>query len=190
MAEIQSGRVLIDEASIDGLSRNSIRHQLFTMPQDPLFFPGTVRYNIDPFSEHSDAQLLSALQQVGIVDIITERGGLDAKMDTITLSKGQQQLFCLTRAVLSNSKVVLLDEITSSVDMATEAAMMDVVERIFPDRTILAIAHRLHTIRNFDLVIVLDQGRVIETGSPQTLLERRGVFWELWEDSNNLRDSD
>ena len=187
MAEIQSGEILVDEALIRHMPRNSLRRQLFAMPQDPLFFPGTVRWNIDPFSEHCDEEILSALQQVGVIDVITERGGLDAKMYNITLSKGQQQLFCLTRAVLSKSKVVLLDEITSSVDLATEAAMMDVVEEAFPDRTVLAVAHRLHTIRNFDMIIVLDQGRVIETGPPQMLLECKGAFWQLWQKSETLR---
>lgn len=181
MAEIHDGDIFIDDTSIQNVPRNNLRRCLFAIPQDPLFLPGSVRYNIDPFSEHCDEAICSALSQVGVLHVITERGGLDVEMDTVTLSKGQQQLFCLTRAVLSKSKVILLDEITSSVDSSTEAAMMDVVERVFSDRTIIAIAHRLHTIRGFDRIIVLDQGMVIETGSPDDLLARQSAFRGLWE---------
>ena len=185
MAEIQGGDILIDDVSIQNIPRNDLRRRLFAMPQDPLFLPGSVRVNIDPFSEHDDDSIISALEEVGMLDVIQERGGLDVNMETMTLSKGQQQLFCLTRAILSKAKVVLLDEITSSVDLATETAMMAAVERNFADRTIIAIAHRLHTIRGFDKIVVLDQGRIVETGSPDELLSHESAFRELWNDSNS-----
>lgn len=101
MAEIQDGYILIDDTSIQNIPRNSLRRHLFAMPQDPLFLPGSVRYNVDPFSEHCDEAIYSALRQVGVLDVMIERGGLDVNMDIVNLSKGQQQLFCLTRAVLS-----------------------------------------------------------------------------------------
>lgn len=185
MAEILSGDVLVDGERIKSFPRNELRRRLFSMPQDPLFLPGTVRFNADPFLEYTDRSILEALEEVGIHDIISSRGGLDADMGTVTLSKGQQQLFCLTRALLSKARIILLDEITSSVDAATEKAMMNVIERKFVDRTVLAIAHRLHTIRNFDKIVVLDRGKVIEAGSPDDLLSKPSAFRELWESGHN-----
>jgi ABC-type multidrug transport system fused ATPase/permease subunit len=184
MAEIQSGDVLVDGQSIKSFPRNELRRRLFSLPQDPLLLPGTVRFNADPFLEHSDRSILEALEDVGIREVISSRGGLDADLGSITLSKGQQQLFCLTRALLSKSRVILLDEITSNVDAATETAMMKVIERRFADRTVLAIAHRLHTIRNFDKIVVLDKGKIIEVGSPEELLSQESAFRGLWESSH------
>ncbi|KAK7222510.1 hypothetical protein V2G26_010513 [Clonostachys chloroleuca] len=182
MAEVQSGDILIDGISVKSMPRNVARRRIITMPQEALFLPGSVRSNVDPLNEHADEAIFSALNEVGILDIIIARGGLSANMETMALSHGQQQLFCLTRVILSSSKIVLLDEITSSVDAVTEAKMMEVVERTFHDRTVVAIAHHLHTIRNFDKIIVLDKGYVVEVGSPDELLGNPlSVFRELWE---------
>ncbi|CAH0058330.1 unnamed protein product [Clonostachys solani] len=182
MAELQSGDILIDGISVKSMPRNVARRRIITMPQEALFLPGSVRSNVDPLNEHPDEAIFSALNEVGILDIILARGGLSANMEAMALSHGQQQLFCLTRVILSSSKVVLLDEITSSVDAITEAKMMEVVERTFHDRTVVAIAHHLHTIRNFDKIIVLDKGCVVEAGSPKELLGNPlSVFRELWE---------
>lgn len=105
-------------------------------------------------------------------------------MDSLSLSKGQQQLFCLARGLLGDSRIIVLDEMTSSVDAATEEKMMSLISERFADRTVLAIAHHLHTIRNFDMIVVLDHGRIVETGSPEELLSRESVFQELWKRQN------
>lgn len=181
MAEIEDGDVLVDGISLSTIARNIVRRRIVTMPQEPLLLPGTIRYNVDPFSEHPDEAILSALTEVGIWDTIWAHGGLDTPVDKIPFSRGQQQLFCLTRAVLSKSRLVLLDEITSNVDAATEARMMDVVNRKLSGRTILAVAHHLRTIRDFDLIIVLDQGQIIESGSPDKLLQQPSTFRAMWE---------
>jgi ATP-binding cassette, subfamily C (CFTR/MRP), member 1 len=149
------------------------------VPQDPLLLPGTVRFNMDPLKEHHDDTIISCLEDVGILDTISSHGGLEAQLEGISLSRGQQQLFCLARATLSKSRIVLLDEMTSSVDAATEAKMMEIVGRRFKGRTILAVAHHLETLRDFDMIVVLDQGRVIEKGSPNELLRGSNVFREL-----------
>ncbi len=181
LAEIESGDILIDGISIKTVPRNTIRRYLVAMPQEPLLLAGTVRFNADPFAEHSDESILSALDEVGILDVITAGGGLDASLNTIPLSRGQQQLFSLARPILSNSRIVVLDEMTSSVDAVTEAKMMEVVNNKFADRTVLAVAHHLRTIRDFDKIVVLNQGRVVETGSPDELIQQAGVFSDLWE---------
>ncbi|KAI9167867.1 ABC multidrug transporter B [Paramyrothecium foliicola] len=181
MAEIEGGDALIDGISLHALPRSVVRRRLATIPQEPLLLSGTVRFNADPFSEHSDTSILSALEEVGVLELVNAHGGLVAPMSSVPLSRGQQQLFCLTRAALSTSRVVLLDEITSNVDAATEAKMMEVVNKKLHGRTIIAVAHHLHTIRNFDMIIVMDQGRIVEMDSPDELLKKPSVFFELWQ---------
>ncbi|XMA20368.1 hypothetical protein WAI453_013159 [Rhynchosporium graminicola] len=181
MAEIEDGDVLVDGVSLLTIARNIVRQRIFTMPQELILLPGTIRYNVDPFSKHPDEVILSALTEVGIWDTISAHGGLESPAEKIPLSRGQQQLFCLACAILSKSRLVLLDEITSNVDAATEARMMDVVNRKLSGRTILAVAHHLRTIRDFDLIIVLDQGKIIESGSPDRLLQQPSTFRAMWE---------
>lgn len=181
MAEIEKGDVLVDGISLSSVARDTVRRRIITMPQEPLLLPGTVRYNVDPFSEHADEAILSALTEVGILDTVSAHGGLDTPVDGIPFSRGQQQLFCLTRAILSGSRLVLLDEITSNVDAATEARMMDVVNRKLSGRTILAVAHHLRTVRDFDMIVVLDQGQIVESGSPDQLLQQPSAFRAMWE---------
>ena len=181
LAEVESGNILIDNLSIDSVPRTTVRQRVVTVPQDPLLLPGTVRYNADPCSKHPDAAVITALDDVGLLTVIkSAEGGLDASIDSLSLSRGQQQLFCLARALLGDSRIVVLDEMTSSVDVETEERMMSLVAEKFADRTILAIAHHLHTIRDFDMIVVLDHGRVVETGSPDELLSRESVFRDLW----------
>jgi ATP-binding cassette, subfamily C (CFTR/MRP), member 1 len=181
LAQIESGDVDFDGIPIKDVALNTTRLRTIAVPQDPLILPGTVRFNMDPLSEHDDAAILLSLEEVGILDTINSRGGLDAQLEGMSLSRGQQQLFCLARATLSNSRIVLLDEVTSSVDAATEAKMMEVVDKRFEGRTIVAVAHHLETLRDFDMIVVLDKGRLVETGSPRELLGRQSVFRELWE---------
>lgn len=150
------------------------------MPQDPLLLPGTLRFNVDPWSEHSDQAVESALRDVGLWEIAAERG-LETDMAACPLSRGQQQLFCLARALLGKSQVLILDEATSTLDAITEAKIMDIVGSKFADKTVIVIAHHLHTIRNFDRVMVLDKGQLVEWGTPDGLLQQRGIFHELWQ---------
>ncbi|CZT07287.1 related to multidrug resistance protein [Rhynchosporium agropyri] len=181
MAEIEDGDVVVDGISLLTIARTIVRQRIFIMPQELILLAGTISYNVDPFSEHPDEAILSALTEVGIRDTISAHGGLESPAEKNPLSRGQQQLFCLARTILSKSRLVLLDEITSNVDAATEARMMDVVNRKLSGRTILAVAHHLRTIRDFDMIIVLDQGKIIESGSPDKLLQQPSTFRAMWE---------
>ncbi|KAJ3531278.1 hypothetical protein NM208_g8949 [Fusarium decemcellulare] len=181
LAEIENGDVFIDGLSTLAIPLNVLRQSVVAVPQDPLLLSGTVRFNADPFSKHRDDDILTAMDDVGLLDIVKSAAGeLDADIDSLSLSKGQQQLFCMVRALLSTSCIVMLDEMTSSVDAVTEERMMSLVKNRFVHKTVLAIAHHLHTIRNFDMIVVLDQGCVVETGSPDELLSRDSVFRDLW----------
>ncbi|CAH0054441.1 unnamed protein product [Clonostachys solani] len=181
LAEIEDGDILIDGVSITSCSRDTLRQRVITVPQDPLLLPGTIRFNADPLARQQDDDILSALDDLGLLDLVRSTpGGLDAPMDTLPLSRGQQQLFCLGRALLGGSRIVVLDEMSSSVDSVTEAKMMQLVHDKAMEKTVVAVAHHLQTLRHFDSILVLEKGYIVENGAPNDLLSRKGVFYELW----------
>jgi ABC-type multidrug transport system fused ATPase/permease subunit len=182
MTDIHGGTITIDGIDLATLSRESVRQKLNVMPQDAMILSGSVRFNIDPSGEQSDEEILSALAEVGLLDLIESRGGLSSTLDASALSSGQQQLICLARALINPSRILILDEATSNVDQETETKMVKLIQDRFQGCTVLAVAHRLRTIRDFDVILVLDQGRVLEYGRPDDLLQIPGTrFRELWE---------
>lgn len=114
--EPAAGRIVIDGIDTSTLNLNALREALVALPQDPMFLAGTVRYNLDPLSKASDEEVLTALEKTGIRDVIDAKGGLSADLNTDWLSAGQRQLFCLARAMLRNSKIIMLDEATSRLE--------------------------------------------------------------------------
>ncbi len=111
--------------------------------------------------------------------MVEKKGGLDADLSEDMLSHGQRQLFCLARAILRPGRIVVLDEATSSVDRATDALMQSVIREEFRGRTVIVIAHRLETIMDFDRVVVMDRGRIVEVGEPERLMRERGSRFRL-----------
>ena len=131
---------------------------------------GSVRYNLDPTITIPENEVIKALQKVGLWSTLSTRGGLDAGMDQVTLSHGQRQLFALARAMLKKSRVLVLDEATSSIDRGTDQLIQRLIREEFEGCTILAVAHRLDSIADFDKVAILDDGEVFEMGRPSELL--------------------
>jgi len=180
MLELNSGMILIDGLDLSTLPRRNIRTNLNAIPQDPYFVAGSIRLNLDPYSTSADALIISTLRKVHLLDTITSNGGLDAELDPDTLSHGQRQLFCLARAILKKSKIVVLDEATSSIDRKTDELMQRIMREEFKGCTIIAVAHRLETILDFDRIAVLDRGRLVECDSPKKLLATESAFKELY----------
>lgn len=181
LLELQSGTITIDGVDISTLPRQHIRSRLNTTPQDPISISGTVRENLDPESTiDSDHLLIAALEKTQMWPLISERGGLDAAIGDLGFSAGQSQLFCLARALLSRSKVVLLDEATSSVDYETDREIRRVVTEEMRGRTVIEVAHRLEVVRHFDVVVVMGEGRVLEVGRPEVLLAQESELRSLW----------
>lgn len=179
LLDLESGSIIIDNLDLSRLNRESIREHFITIPQDPFLFTGNVRLNADPLSAYADNAIIAALQKVRLWDILVLRGGLDCDLDEAPLSVGQSQLFCLARAILrSNSaggndhRLLLLDEATSNVDSENDALMQQIIREEFPEHTVLSVAHRLETIVNADLVVVMEKGQILEVGNPQRLLEQ------------------
>lgn len=180
--EITKGNIFIDDVDITQIRRETIRRQLAVLPQDPLILSGSIRLNLDPLQKHTDEAIISALSRVGMLKSLLSKGfDLGSLVRKDTFSSGQQQLISIARTLLNPSPILLLDEATSMMDMQTEATIMNLVREQFGNRTVVAVAHRLHTIVGFDLVFVMDQGTIVESGTPAELLQNReGWFRNLW----------
>lgn len=169
-ADITSGTVSIDGIDISTCPRQEIRKRLNTLPQEPYLLHGTLKENMDPFRASTDEDIVRALSDVGMWSWFEVRGGLDWSVDPKVLSEGQRQLLCFARATLKHSSVLVMDEPTSSTDDASDALIQQALQRRFLTQTVVAVAHKLHTILDYDRVILLDKGEIIEMGNPRELL--------------------
>ncbi|KAF4311832.1 Metal resistance protein YCF1-like protein 2 [Botryosphaeria dothidea] len=190
MIDQDGGSIAIDGIDISTLPHEFVRSRLVSVPQEPYIFDGSVRFNADPSESLSDDEITAALQKVKLWDKVEQRGGLDAVIDDNFFSQGQSQLLMCARAMLRKSKVVVLDEATSSLDNETSAIIDDVVQTWFQDRTVISIAHKLNSIMEFDKVAVLDSGDLVEFDHPRALLSRDSVFRELYDRSPHKRNTD
>jgi len=173
--------MLIDGIDLSTLPRQSIRARLNAISQDPYFIAGSIRLNLDPYESNTDDLLLSALRKVQLHEVVATIGGLDADLDVDSFSHGQRQLFCLARAMLRKGKIIVLDEATSSVDRKTDELMQRIIREEFKDHTIIAVAHRLDTILDFDRIAVLDRGALKECDTPANLLAGPSAFKDLYD---------
>ncbi|KAI9315485.1 P-loop containing nucleoside triphosphate hydrolase protein [Dichotomocladium elegans] len=186
--EASRGTITLDGVDIARLDLTRLRSSLTLIPQDAALFGGTVRSNLDPFDEHSDGAIWHALQQVQMAPRAVQR--LDQPVSDgggQNWSHGQRQLLCMARALLRSTKLIVMDEATAGVDYDTDRAIQHTIHDALKDTTVLCIAHRLHTIIDYDRVLVLDQGRVVEFDSPAELLRRPDSrFRAMCKDSREL----
>ncbi|KAI6198949.1 Multidrug resistance-associated protein [Aphelenchoides besseyi] len=183
LVEPFEGEVLIGDVNIKDLGR-TLRQILTIIPQDPVLFCGNLRSNLDPFEEYDDLQLWSALEKAHLSEFVHSLAeeGLDHEIADggSNLSVGQRQLVCLARALLRTTSILVLDEATAAVDLQTDALVQQTIRDHFAHCTVLTIAHRLHTILDYDRVLVMQSGRVSEFDSPTALLAQpNGLFREF-----------
>ncbi|KAG7392330.1 hypothetical protein PHYBOEH_006433 [Phytophthora boehmeriae] len=189
VVELSSGCVRIDGVDISTITVHQLRTKLTIIPQDPMLFSGSLRMNLDPFAEQSDDQLWDVLRKVHLADTVSGWGrGLDYEVAEKgeNLSVGQRQLLCIARALIRDSKVIVMDEATANVDQESDKLIQQTVKESFGggDRTVLCIAHRIETIMDSDKILVLDAGEVVEYDSPSALLQiKGGAFHSLVESS-------
>ncbi|XP_031156166.1 ATP-binding cassette sub-family C member 9 isoform X3 [Sander lucioperca] len=180
MVDIFEGKIVIDGIDICKLPLQTLRSRLSIILQDPVLFSGSIRFNLDPERTCTDDRLWEALEIAQLKNMVKALpGGLDAVVTEggENFSVGQRQLFCLARAFVRKSSILIMDEATASIDMATENILQKVVMTAFADRTVVTIAHRVHTILTADLVIVMKRGNILEYDKPETLLEQEdGMF--------------
>eukprot|EP00106_Octopus_bimaculoides_P021554 XP_014788996.1 PREDICTED: multidrug resistance-associated protein 1-like [Octopus bimaculoides] len=185
--EASAGNILIDGQCIADLALHDLRKNLTILPQDPVLFFGPIRLNLDPFDQHTDAQLWRALEQANMKTFVAGLDdGLQHQCDEggSNLSIGQRQLICLARTLLHKTKILILDEATAAIDMETDELIQQIIRTEFDDCTILTIAHRINTIMDYDRIMVLDNGAIKEFAPPQKLLKNeKSVFYGLAKDA-------
>jgi ABC-type multidrug transport system fused ATPase/permease subunit len=192
-----TGNVIIDSTSLHRIDRSALRQRIIAIPQEAVFLPdgSTFKANLDPSDASTAEECQNVLAAVDLWQFVQERGGLDAGMIAETLSAGQRQLMSLGRALLrrrirarsmgmggggSEGGILLLDEVSSSVDHETERLMQDIIRVEFKNYTIVAVSHRLDMIMDFDKVVVMDTGAIVELGNPMALAGEDGSrFGEL-----------
>ncbi|KZT29601.1 ABC protein [Neolentinus lepideus HHB14362 ss-1] len=201
IVELSSGSINVDGIDISTLGLKDLRSKISIIPQDPLLFSGTIRSNLDPFDVYDDAHVWDALRRSFLVDPDTagnesKDGGpgksaprytLETPIESegANLSVGERSLLSLARALVKDSKVVVLDEATASVDLETDSKIQQTVQTQFRDRTLLCIAHRLRTILSYDRILVLDAGIIAEFDTPVNLFSRKdSIFHAMCERSN------
>ncbi|KAF3811135.1 Multidrug resistance protein fer6 [Colletotrichum gloeosporioides] len=202
LVELSGGHITIDGVDISTIGLHDLRSRLAIIPQDPTLFRGTVRSNLDPFSEHTDLELWSALRQADLVPAGANLGDARSKdpsrihldsvveEDGLNFSLGQRQLMALARALVRGSRIIVCDEATSSVDMETDDKIQNTIATSFRGRTLLCIAHRLRTIIGYDRICVMDAGRIAELDTPLALWQREGGIFRGMCDRSGIRLED
>jgi len=192
--EKDGGRVLIDDVNTSQIGTEVLRLNLSIIPQDPIMFSNTVRYNLDPFETSTDEQLWEVLKKVRLAEVIASLPELledQVAEGGENFSQGQRQLLCIARSLLRDPKILVMDEATASIDNATDAAIQQMIRENFRDATVLTIAHRLGTIMDSDRVLVLDDGKIAEFDTPAALLVKEGgLFRGMVEKSQKVHKID
>ncbi|KAF9948009.1 hypothetical protein BGZ70_002404 [Mortierella alpina] len=173
LSELDEGQIVLDGISTQDIGTADLRSHIAIIPQDPVLFQGTFRYNLDPLEKHTEQELWQVLETSDLKAYVqAQEGGLDAMVSAQgeNLSVGQRQLVCLSRALLAKSKVVVLDEATASVDMATDALIQKAIRVDFATSTVVTVAHRINTIIDYDRILVMNKGQLAEYDSAYNLL--------------------
>ena len=181
ITDLCEGSISIDGIDLATLGLEDVRRALCIIPQDPVLFSATVRFNLDPFNESTDEDIWSVLEQVELKDVIENLPNQledDVHEGGSNFSVGQRQLICMARALLRHPKILILDEATASLDNETDTFLQQMIRKQFANCTTLTIAHRLNTIMDSTRVCVMDQGIVAEFDTPYNLLHKEGGMFK------------
>lgn len=190
MVELSEGQILIDGQDIAVAGLHSLRKQIAIIPQTPFIFSAAVRYNLDPFNTVSDDQLWAVLTLTELRPLVENYDNkLDEELTPNKLSVGQKQLMCLARALLSGVRILVMDEATANVDIETDKIIQRTIRKRFKGCTVFTIAHRLDTIMKYDELWVMEQGNLLERGSPYSLAsDPDSLFHKLIEHTGERKD--
>jgi ATP-binding cassette subfamily C (CFTR/MRP) protein 1 len=191
--EKDGGSVVIDGVDAAEVGTSCLRQNLSIIPQDPVIFSNSVRYNLDPFKRATEEELWEVLKKVQMAEVIAILPkGLDEQVAEggENFSQGQRQLLCIGRSLLRKPKVLVMDEATASIDNSTDAAIQGMIRENFKEATVLTIAHRLNTIMDSDRVLVLDDGEIVEYDTPEVLLSKKDGYFRAMIDKSHEAKSD
>ena len=180
------GTIYIEDEDITKIGLDILRKNLTIIPQNPYLMEGSLRYNIDPFNKKEDQEIISILKKIGFEYTETDDQILKRKIEHngSNLSVGEKQLVCIARAIIRKTKIIIMDEATANIDMKTEEKIQKVLQDSLNDSTIITIAHRIKSIIDYDKILVIDNGIIIEFDSPQNLLKNeQSLFFELYSKS-------
>lgn len=213
LSELEGGKITIDDLDISTLGLKHLRMKLSIIPQDPVLFKGSIRKNLDPFNESSDEKLWDSLRRTGLIEasrleIVKKQVKVEAT-ETVSgellhkfhlnqmvedegtnFSLGERQLIAFARALVRDSRILILDEATSSVDYETDSKIQETIVKEFSHCTILCIAHRLKTIINYDRILVMDKGEVAEFDTPKKLFEQKDSIFQQMCQKSNITEED
>ena len=180
--EATNGKILIDNVDISTIGLELLRDSIAFIPQDPKLIDGTLRENIDPLGQYLDEEIIFYLNLVGLAYLLDDEIGLEGEIeaDGTNFSVGEKQLICITRAMLKKSKIVIMDEANSSFDYKTDLLIQKCLMKSFQGCTLITIAHKIKTILGYDRICVLNDGKLVEIGTPNELIKRGGLFYELY----------
>ncbi|KAK4489629.1 hypothetical protein RD792_005441 [Penstemon davidsonii] len=183
LVEPVGGRIIVDGINISRIGLYDLRSRFGIIPQDPTLFTGTVRYNLDPLCQYTDQKIWEVLGKCQLKEAVEEKAkGLDSAVveDGSNWSMGQRQLFCLGRALLRKSKILVLDEATASIDNATDMILQKTIRQEFADCTVITVAHRIPTVMDCTMVLAISDGKLVEYDEPMKLMKREdSLFGQL-----------
>ena len=187
-----SGEVIIDDVISKDMNIQSSRRVMSVISQDPVLFTGSLRMNLDPFEEYEDKELWEALEEASLkvmVKTLPQQLREEVKEGGANFSVGERQLLCLARALLKKTKIIVMDEATANVDYKTDRLIQETIRTKFKHCTVITIAHRLNTIIDYDRVLVLENGQVVEYDKPENLLQNKeGYFSKLYHGFDTNKD--
>ncbi|HOY47586.1 MAG TPA: ATP-binding cassette domain-containing protein, partial [Alphaproteobacteria bacterium] len=182
--DVTSGEILIDNVNIKKFNMASLKKTITFVPQESILFDRTLAENISYGMDNATrAQIIDAAKKADAHDfIIRTEKGYDTVVGSrgVKLSGGQRQRITIAHAILKNSPILLLDEATSALDSETEEHIQNTLNKLMKNRTTIAIAHRLSTLREMDRIIVVDSGKIVESGTHEELLKNKGMYYKLW----------
>ena len=184
--EPKKGKIKIDEIDIQNIDLDFLRQSISIVPQDTFIIEGTLRDNIDPLNQYTNNEILTILNDLALFTNLdnNDKLNLEIKEGGKNLSNGQKQLICFARALIKGNKIIILDEATSSLDIETEKIIQENMNKYFKNDTMIMITHHIHMVKNFKKIIVIDQGRIVESGDFDSLLKnKRSHFYSLYEES-------
>ncbi|XP_041011923.1 ABC transporter C family member 10-like isoform X2 [Juglans microcarpa x Juglans regia] len=188
LVEPASGKITVDGLDVSKIGLHDLRSRLGIIPQDPTLFNGTVRYNLDPLSQHSDQEIWEVIGKCQLQESLQEKGkGLESLVveHGSNWSVGQRQLFCLGRVLLRRRRILMLDEATASIDNATDMILQKTIRTEFADHTVIIVAHRIPTVMDCTMILAISDGKLVEYDAPTKLMKRedslfRQLVKEYW----------